>query len=298
MNMEGISNTSVISSNEMLYSTENTSSVLKKEVLTEEIEDKKIRKKREHTILHGENYEKWAECMKQFVKKQNSADEFRDCIKDTLVTVYDEALAMGNWSKEGLMELFNMQYFEMKRSSTAIARGANLLEGWEMARSYGISERQCFYYNAEYYYLNEEMREMIQGCFDEFAEEKGIGDLKNEEYYEKNKMPGFDFNNSWNCQYKNLKMINTEADPPRNFVFFYGANMETSKEVLYVNGEGISSDQGQTLELSADLEEDKPYLTFLDFAKSRCQAQEELWERLHYLKNFRIYSLKRLLLNY
>lgn len=297
MNMEGINNTSVVSSKEILYRPEKTASALKKEILTDKAEEQKIRKKKEF-LIHGINYDKWSGCMKQFVQKQISADQLKDCIKDTLATVYGEALEIGNWSKEGQIEFLNKQYFEMKISATAISRGANLLEGWEVARSYGISERSCFYYNAEYYYLNEEIGEMLRNCFDEFAEEKGIGDLKNEEYFEKNIKPGFGFNSSWNCQYKNLKMINTEADPPRNFVFFYGANMETSEEILYVNGEGISSGQGQTLDLTAGKEEQKQYLTFLDFAKSRCQAQEELWERLHFLKNFRIYSLKRLLLNY
>jgi hypothetical protein len=43
---------------------------------------------------------------------------------------------------------------------------------------------------------------------------------KNEEVFAKALPSGFGFNSLWNCQYKNLKMINTEADPPRNFVFW------------------------------------------------------------------------------
>ena len=268
--------------------------------MTESIEEKKIRKEREDYLFYGHsiNEEKWSECMKRFVRKQTSADDLKNCIKDTLEAVYVGAVKVGDRCIEDQIKYMNIQFFNMKVAINQIAEGANLMEGWQVARSYGISERRCVYYNAEFYYLHEEMGEILRDCFNEFAEEKDLGDLKNEEYFAKKAHPEFGFNSAWSSRYKNIKMINIEADPPRNFVFFYGENWETSKEVLYVNGEGISSGSGETLELSGSQEEKGKHFNFLDFIKSKYEGQEELLERLHYLKNFRIYSLKRMLLNY
>lgn len=299
MNMEGI-NTSLVDNTELLYEAIKTSSVSKGGISEEKVKEQKIRNEKQNQLFlcHGMNEEKWTECMKQFVRDQTSADNLKSCIKDALEATYREAVKSGCLDESNQKQFFNSEFFSMKVAIEFIAEGANTEEGWRVARSYGISESRCIYYNAEYYYRHEEMGQILRDCFNELAEEKGMGDLKNEEYYARKAKPGAGFNSLWNCQHKNIKMINTEADPPRNFVFFYGENWETSKEVLYVNGEGISSGSGETLELSGSQEEKGKHFNFLDFIKSKYEGQEELWERLHYLKNFRIYSLKRMLLNY
>ena len=300
MNMEGINNTSVVDNTDSFYNVAKKTSASQGKKLLEKTEGQEYNCEKDKYLLYCRDL-KLAErrtCMREYTQNQISADDLRNCFKDAIDTAYDE-LSQSCYLKEGdQIPFLNKLFVEMKIEINQITEGANLVEGWNMAKSNGISESNCIYYNADYYYSYEEMCEMLRDCFDEFAEEKGIGDLKNEVFFARVLPPNSGFNNAWNCRYKNLKMINTEADPPRNFVFFYGANMETSEEILYVNGEGISSGQGQTLDLTAGKEEQKQYLTFLDFAKSRYQAQEELWERLHFLKNFRIYSLKRLLLNY
>lgn len=124
--------------------------------------------------------------------------------------------------------------------------------------------------------------------------------LDKEMYLSEHIKNGDDFNAIWSGSYNNCKMINTEAVPPEEFSFFYQVEYsdihrkvkEYDYEELHcllVNG--VTSVVKEEFRITDDtMLNRKPFNNLLDYVKSKYLEQDRLWEELHYLKNFKIYS--------
>lgn len=106
---------------------------------------------------------------------------------------------------------------------------------------------------------------------------------------------------SWNGHYNHCEMINTEAVPPEEFSFYYQVEYSDihknfkeydyeERHYLLVNGE--TSVVKEEFRMTDDtMLNRKPFNNLLDYVKSKYLEQDHLWKELHYLKNFKIYSL-------
>lgn len=96
-------------------------------------------------------------------------------------------------------------------------------------------------------------------------------------------------------------MINTEAVPPEEFSFYYQVEYSNihknfkeydyeERHYLLVNGETSVVKEEFRMKDDTMLNR-KPFNNLLDYVKSKYLEQDHLWKELHYLKNFKIYSL-------
>lgn len=251
----------------------------------------------ELSTLVSSHYDKCKYAMDLFVHGNISVDEMKNRLAGVIRDVY--SIKIENGLEEGKeVGFLNSWYLSLRNSAIWISEGANLVEGREIAHEYGIGRNNFVYYNAKYYYVCEQITRTLGECMNEFAEEKSLGELHNEEYYTKNTKPGFNFNSLCMCTYTNVEMINTEVDPPKDFVFFCGKNWETEEEIFYVNDISLRSDSAKNETVLQDGRESKPPLNMLDYAKRLFSGEDVMWDTFHFLKNFRICSLKRLYMAY
>ncbi|MCH5267074.1 MAG: hypothetical protein J1E62_01915 [Lachnospiraceae bacterium] len=240
------------------------------------------------------NYETRALTMRGFFRGHKSVDELKQCVMETIREAYDCGVVTD------VNLLLNTLYHTFKVQAIQLAEAENFLEGREMSKKYGTSDDKFAYYNSKYYYASEEACELFRSCIEEFAKEEEIPDFECEEGFGSGINPNFSYNSLWSSYHKNLKIINTEVAPPRNFSFFYGKNYEKNSEIFFVNG--ISFDSAQKPEESEKKWDKGRFLTMYDYANyllsGRISGQEDSRSPLRYLKNFRISSLERILLNY
>lgn len=242
-------------------------------------------------------YNKCSDAMKLFAHGNISVDEMKNRFTGAIRDVYRIKKENG-LEDGGETRVLNSMYLSLRNSAIYISEGANLVEGREIAHEYGIGRNNFVYYNAKYYYVCEQITRTLGECMNEFAEDKSLGELHNEEYYTKNTKPGFNFNSLCMCRYANVEMINTEVDPPKDFVFFCGKNWETEEEIFYVNDISLRSGSAKNETVLQDGRESKPPLNMLDYAKRLFSGEDVMWDTFHFLKNFRICSLKRLYMAY
>lgn len=246
------------------------------------------------------NYDKRIQAMRLFFRGQMSADELKQCIMDTIQDTYDYVVEKGVLDEDKQMHFLNSLYRNLKIQAVQLAKDENFLEGRAMSRKYGTSRDKFAYYNSKFYYSCEESFVLFRNCFEEFAKEKGVEDYEWEVGFGSGVNPNYSFNSTWGSHHKNLKIINTEAEPPRNFIFFYGLNYEKSSEFFFVNG--VSFEPTEKEGLSEKKWNRGSLLTMYDYAdflfSGKISEQDEFLSQLHYLKNFRIFSLERILRNY
>lgn len=145
--------------------------------------------------------------------------------------------------KEGIASKGDMEHFAkvvsdvhrtFKVISVSAAFQANLEEGQKLASQYGTPGRKNFlYYNSDYYFQCEEINqafsrqatEMLEGTG--FLPDTGKPDSVKKDMYE-------NFNAYWqdfaSCSARMGDMIDTDLEPPRDFIFFYKEDRYTEPE--------------------------------------------------------------------
>ncbi len=219
-----------------------------------------------------------------FYQNKISDDELEGAISNTIRNAY-EAASSGGWlNKDNQTEFLNKMYCDLTTQTVQAAVYCNIYEGRAISHGNNMNLRDgdFVYYNSKFYYSCEKSKEIIRSCFDNFSAELGIEDLDKERYLAAHMKNGDDFNAVWSASYKNCKMINIEAAPPENFSFFY--------QESYVNGQNEFSEYDYEEHRFLIVNSRKTFSNLFDCAKSRFLDQDGLWEYLHYLKNFRLYS--------
>ena len=231
-------------------------------------------------------------------------------ISNTIRNAYEEAVSGGWLDKDDEKEFLNTMYCDLTIEAVQNAVSSNIVEGRALNRqnAVNVQDSKFVYYNAKFYHSCEKVKEVLRDCLDRFSEELGIENLDKEKYLSENVKNGDDFNavwsgsyESWNGHYNQCEMINTEAVPPEEFSFYYQVEYSNihknfkeydyeERHCLLVNGETSVVKEEFRMKDDTMLNR-KPFNNLLDYVKSKYLEQDHLWKELHYLKNFKIYSL-------
>lgn len=144
------------------------------------------------------------------------------------------------YAEEDVMpQIIRDVYASARLEAVGMAYEASWMEGKSLAEKYGGGdvERGWMYYNADYYYRSEEMKDVLIGHMDSLAEKYNVSDLKLERDYPPDD-PRATLSQSYNsyisekagrCGSHFGNMLNKDIVPPKGFQFFYissgGANM-------------------------------------------------------------------------
>lgn len=244
-----------------------------------------------------------------FYEGKASDVELGMAISNTIRNAYEEAVSGGWLDKDNEKEFLNKMYCDLTTQTVQAAVYCNIGEGrvLNQQNTVNVQDSKFVYYNAKFYHSCEKAKEVLRNCVDKFSEELGIVNLDKEMYLSEHMKNGDDFNaiwsgsyKQWNGSYNNCKMINTEAVPPEEFSFFYQVEYSDihrnvkeydyeERHCLLVNG--VASVVKEEFRITDDtMLNRKPFNNLLDYVKSKYLEQDRLWEELHYLKNFKIYS--------
>lgn len=244
-----------------------------------------------------------------FYEGKASDVELGMAISNTIRNAYEEAVSGGWLDKDNEKEFLNKMYCDLTTQTVQAAVYCNIGEGRALNQqnAVNVQDSKFVYYNAKFYHSCEKAKEVLRNCVDKFSEELGIVNLDKEMYLSEHMKNGDDFNaiwsgsyKQWNGSYNNCKMINTEAVPPEEFSFFYQVEYSDihrnvkeydyeERHCLLVNG--VTSVVKEEFRITDDtMLNRKPFNNLLDYVKSKYLEQDRLWEELHYLKNFKIYS--------
>ena len=226
------------------------------------------------------------EYLTAFYQGKISDVELDTAISNTIRNAYEEAVSGGWLDKDDEKEFLNTMYCDLTIEAVQDAVSSNIVEGRALNRqnAVNVQDSKFVYYNAKFYHSCEKVKEVLRDCLDRFSEELGI------ENYE-----------SWNGHYNHCEMINTEAVPPEEFSFYYQVEYSNihknfkeydyeERHYLLVNGETSVVKEEFRMKDDTMLNR-KPFNNLLDYVKSKYLEQDHLWKELHYLKNFKIYSL-------
>lgn len=250
------------------------------------------------------------EYLTAFYQGKISDVELDTAISNTIRNAYEEAVSGGWLDKDDEKEFLNTMYCDLTIEAVQNAVSSNIVEGRALNRqnAVNVQDSKFVYYNAKFYHSCEKVKEVLRDCLDRFSEELGIENLDKEKYLSEHVKNGDDFNavwsgsyKSWNGHYNQCEMINTEAVPPEEFSFYYQVEYSNihknfkeydyeERHCLLVNGETSVVKEEFRMKDDTMLNR-KPFNNLLDYVKSKYLEQDHLWKELHYLKNFKMYSL-------
>ena len=196
-----------------------------------------------------------ADRMEDYYAGKMSDDElkqyFNDCCSDMRIYRAQQHQTSGNVDDDN-MQIVSQIYEIFAKENARAASNANYNEGAEVNASYGNNYRNddWAYYNADYYYQCEEVKDFLGAVANEVAEKWGIGAVDPQEIEKNSKFTldgGFDFNSVWNFTYRNqvgrASIADEAVEPPRDLIFFYNEHVDnTAKMEMWMGGQKKSID--------------------------------------------------------
>lgn len=213
----------------------------------------------------------------------------------------------GSVSKEEIKD------YLVKYASSKFVRGNNkyLLNIYEsfLNQNYSAAVKACFdkgremagaddtllYYDADYYYLSEEMHEFLKEIVNEFAEKNGMEvdlDERDQNFQGQYLTGGPSFNDKWNymasCVMCRGRMVDLDVVPPKGFSFFYkpgeGDAVKGTDFIIGGNGWKEKADVPWEPFVAGKISAKRLFLSdFLFIDKEK----ESLWTQYNaFLKNF------------
>lgn len=178
------------------------------------------------------------------INKEEVMSKIKDVCKDMRVYQAQSRHTTGN-NKEDNVQILSEIYEVFQKANVKHAAAACFKKGEELAQKNGGTERNNWvYYDSEYYYKSEEIKECLRKAVGELAEEWGA-DVPNYKEIEENTeytLDGeMDFNSCWNwmaMQRGNCSLNGFEEVPPKDFSFFY-------QEIKYADNNGYPNLDGQ-----------------------------------------------------
>lgn len=161
------------------------------------------------------------EIMTDFYNGKLGRDEVKDIFKE-----YFYHSGGKNFATERLAGLY--EYFS--RANTRCACLQNEKEGKELVESKGLSWRDSYYYNADWYWACEDMQKLFRETANELADEYGAAHVDFEAVEKNTKFTldgGITYNGVWSSKVWQRKytyngvgnFLNADGVPPKGFVY-------------------------------------------------------------------------------
>ena len=159
--------------------------------------------------------------MTDFYNGKLGRDEVKDIFKEYFYHSGGKAFATDRLA--GLYEYFS-------RANTRCACVQNEKEGKELLESKGLSWRDAYYYNADWYWACEDMQELFRETANELADEYGVEHVDFEAVEKNTKFKldgGITYNGVWSSKVWQTKytenrvgnFLDTDVVPPKGFVY-------------------------------------------------------------------------------
>ncbi len=231
------------------------------------------------------------------VTKEDLKKFFKDRCKDMRVTMAQERRTTGTDPEHNRQIILDT--YEIFRMANSVA--ANLAcdkEGEKLARENGWKDgedKDWVYYNADFYYESEELRDIFREAAKEIAEEWKCGDIDTSE---RDTDSLLSYSSSFHQVWKNgsengariCSMIDISKEPPEGFYLFFRASAEKDSHVgiLQAGTEEKAKISEKIIFNKSGIYEQCPQFYHLsDFLKNGDHADSS-FER--YIKNFDIYT--------
>lgn len=176
------------------------------------------------------------EVMKDFYDGKLNRDEVKDIFKEYFYHSVGILSGQGTlkvseaYKKQTVTRNLAGLYEHFSRANTRNACEANSREGKELLENNGLSWSGSYYYNADWYWVCEEMQELFRETANELADEYGVEHV-DFDYVEKNTKftldGGITYNGVWNSvkwqhdagRNEPGEYIDMDAVPPRGFLY-------------------------------------------------------------------------------
>ncbi len=167
---------------------------------------------------------------------------FNDCCTEMRKYQAQCHRSSGNVDEDN-QKIISQVYEIFAKENARAALRTNYDEGAAINKKYGHRNYDWVYYNSDYYYQCEDVREALGTMANEMAEKWGASSIDTEEIERNSSLTldgGFDFNSGWNVDFRNqagrASMADEATEPPRDFKFFYKEHLDgVSKMEMWVD---------------------------------------------------------------
>lgn len=239
-------------------------------------------------------------CMADFYAGKISQKEvenfFEECYTSMEIYRKQQRQTSGNDIADK-QQIVSELYERFAKENARAARVANFNEGKALNVKYGGRNDDGVYYNSDYYYQCEEVREGLRKVVEKMANRLEIPAIDTEEIEKNSDLTvdgGFDFNSGWNFSYRNqvgrASIEDESMVPPKNFKFFYKENSFQNQGSLWavLNGRETSIQIPFTMSQSGDLKGRIFYLN--DLLDDFLQAGDTNDQYKSFLKNIAVFT--------
>lgn len=160
-------------------------------------------------------------------------------------------------------------------------------EGKDIAAKEGVSTDNMVYYDADYYYLSEEIHELLKEAAAEYGAKYGIeiDAAKRDAEFKRDYLTGApNFNDKWNFMATNMmssgRLMDQNAVPPKDFSFFYkqGTDIGTKHSLLIIGGKDWSEKADVPFKIPAGGKNTERYFYLSDLYKVSREKEENYEE--------------------
>lgn len=182
--------------------------------------------------------EEMREVMEGYYNGEISKDDIKDFFMEYCSVMYarDEESVLNVYE-----DFLNENYFVAVQKCFA--------QGKDIAAKEGVSTDNMVYFDADYYYLSEEIHDLLKEAAKEYGAKYGIevDAAKRDAGFKRDYVTGTpNFNDKWNFMATNMmssgRLMDQNAVPPKDFSFFYkqGTDIGTKNSLLFIGGKDWS----------------------------------------------------------
>lgn len=174
---------------------------------------------------------KITDCMKDYYEGKISQRDVHNYLEECCISMQRYRAGQGQTSGNDAMDkkqIISEVYEIFAKENARSAQNANYKEGAALNETYDGRKDDWVYYNSDYHYQCEEMKQVLQKAVSDMTAKWEIPDIDTEEIEKNSDLTldgGFDFNSTWNFTYRNQVGRGSIADEsllsPKNFKFFF-----------------------------------------------------------------------------
>lgn len=216
--------------------------------------------------------EEMREVMKGYYNGEISKDEIKGFFMEYCSVMYarDEETVLNIYE-----DFLNENYFVAVQKCFA--------QGKDIAAKEGVSTDNMVYYDADYYYLSEEIHDLLKEAAKEYGAKYGIevDAAKRDARFKRDYVTGTpNFNDKWNYMATNMmssgRLMDQNAVPPKDFSFFYkqGTDIGTKNSLLFIGGKDWSEKVDVPFKMPAGGKNTERYFYLSDLYKVSREKEE------------------------